>query len=101
MIRMDGELMGILAFGLAGMVWVLLPFLEGRREKRAEAHQGSRGVCALLHRGDDDLWLRGEIAGFGASVFLPLALCALRAASRAQTPTLAWTAIARSIRRCK
>ncbi len=26
----DGEVLGVLAFGLAGVIWVLLPFLEGR-----------------------------------------------------------------------
>jgi cytochrome b6 len=46
--RIDGELVGILAFGLAGAIWVLLPFLEGRREKRGTLIRGA-GVFALCY----------------------------------------------------
>jgi quinol-cytochrome oxidoreductase complex cytochrome b subunit len=47
--RIDGELIGILAFGLAGAIWVLLPFLEGRREKRGGALIRGAGVFALCY----------------------------------------------------
>jgi cytochrome b6 len=47
--RIDGELLGILAFGLAGAVWVLLPFLEGQREKRGGTLIRGAGVFALCY----------------------------------------------------
>ena len=47
--RIDGELVGILTFGLAGAVWVLLPFLEGKREKRAGTLIRGAGVFALCY----------------------------------------------------
>jgi cytochrome b6 len=47
--RIDGELIGILAFGLAGAIWVLLPFLEGRREKRGGTLIRGAGVFALCY----------------------------------------------------
>jgi cytochrome b6 len=45
----DGELVGILTFGLAGAVWVLLPFLEGNREKRGGTLVRGAGVFALCY----------------------------------------------------
>jgi quinol-cytochrome oxidoreductase complex cytochrome b subunit len=47
--RIDGELVGILTFGLAGAVWVLLPFLEGNREKRGGTLIRGAGVFALCY----------------------------------------------------
>ena len=47
--RIDGELIGILAFGLAGAIWVLLPFLEGRRAKRGGTLIRGAGVFALCY----------------------------------------------------
>lgn len=47
--HIDGELIGILAFGLAGAVWVLLPFLEGNREKRSGTLIRGAGVFALCY----------------------------------------------------
>jgi cytochrome b6 len=47
--RIDGELIGILAFGLAGVIWVLLPFLEGRHEKRGGTLIRGAGVFALCY----------------------------------------------------
>jgi cytochrome b6 len=47
--RIDGELLGILAFGLAGAVWVLLPFLGGQREKRGGILIKGAGVFALCY----------------------------------------------------
>jgi hypothetical protein len=47
--RIDGELIGILAFGLAGAIWVLLPFLEGRQEKRGGTLVREAGVFALCY----------------------------------------------------
>jgi cytochrome b6 len=38
---MDGEVLGVLSFGLTGMLWLLLPFLEPKRES------GHRPVTAL------------------------------------------------------
>jgi cytochrome b6 len=47
--RVDGEVLGILVFGLAGAVWVLLPFLEGKREKRGPRMLLGAGVFALCY----------------------------------------------------
>jgi quinol-cytochrome oxidoreductase complex cytochrome b subunit len=47
--RVDGEVLGILVFGLAGAVWALLPFLEGRREKRGSTMIRGAGVFALCY----------------------------------------------------
>jgi cytochrome b6 len=30
----DGEVLGVLAFGVAGAVWLLLPFIDGERGKK-------------------------------------------------------------------
>ncbi|HKV26308.1 MAG TPA: cytochrome bc complex cytochrome b subunit [Candidatus Acidoferrum sp.] len=47
--HIDGELIGISAFGLAGLLWVLLPFFEGQREKwRATMVRGA-GVFAVCY----------------------------------------------------
>ena len=47
--HIDGELLGIGAFGLAGLIWILLPFLEGRREKRGGMLVRGAGVFALCY----------------------------------------------------
>jgi quinol-cytochrome oxidoreductase complex cytochrome b subunit len=47
--RIDGELLGILAFGLAGLIWMLLPFLEGRWERRGGMLIRGAGVFALSY----------------------------------------------------
>jgi cytochrome b6 len=48
-LHIDGELLGIGAFGLAGAIWVLLPFLEGRREKRGGTLIRGAGIFALCY----------------------------------------------------
>jgi cytochrome b6 len=45
----DGELVGILGFGLVGLVWVLLPFLGGDRYGRRQAFIRGLGVFALAY----------------------------------------------------
>jgi len=47
--HIDGELLGIGAFGLAGLIWILLPFLEGRQEKRGGMLVRGAGVFALCY----------------------------------------------------
>jgi cytochrome b6 len=47
--RVDGELLGILVFGLAGAIWVLLPFFDGKREKRGSRMILGAGVFALCY----------------------------------------------------
>jgi quinol-cytochrome oxidoreductase complex cytochrome b subunit len=47
--RVDGEVLGILVFGLAGALWLLLPFFEGRREKRGPRMLLGAGVFALCY----------------------------------------------------
>jgi quinol-cytochrome oxidoreductase complex cytochrome b subunit len=48
-LHIDGELLGIGAFGLAGAIWVLLPFLEGRREKRGGMLIRGAGLFAVCY----------------------------------------------------
>ena len=48
-LHIDGELLGIGAFGVAGAIWVLLPFLEGQREKRGGRLIRGAGVFALCY----------------------------------------------------
>ena len=45
----DGELLGILGFGFAGLVWVLLPFLGGDRYGRRQVFIRGLGVFALAY----------------------------------------------------
>jgi cytochrome b6 len=45
----DGELLGILAFGAAGVIWLLLPFWERRAGGRAHALVTGAGVFALAY----------------------------------------------------
>ena len=45
----DGELLGILGFGFAGLVWVLLPFLGGDRYSRRHVFIRGLGVFALAY----------------------------------------------------
>jgi cytochrome b6 len=42
----DGELIGIAAFGVAGLIWILLPFIEGGKRERSPLITGI-GVFAL------------------------------------------------------
>jgi cytochrome b6 len=45
----DGEVFGILLFGVAGALWVLLPFFEGRREQRGRKMVLGAGAFALAY----------------------------------------------------
>jgi quinol-cytochrome oxidoreductase complex cytochrome b subunit len=45
----DGELLGIFAFGAAGVIWLLLPFWERRAGGRAHALVTGAGVFALAY----------------------------------------------------
>ena len=45
---LDGEMLGILAFGVAGVVWFLLPFLD-RGEGRAPRWIAGAGVFAVVY----------------------------------------------------
>ncbi len=45
----DGEVVGVLAFGLAGMVWLLLPFLDRNGSQRVRAFITGLGVFALAY----------------------------------------------------
>jgi cytochrome b6 len=47
----DGELLGVLGFGLAGAVWVFLPFLEQPRWQWARVFIIGLGVFALAYMG--------------------------------------------------
>jgi quinol-cytochrome oxidoreductase complex cytochrome b subunit len=47
--RIDGEVLGILLFGVAAVVWLLLPFLEGLREHRGRKLVLGAGVFALAY----------------------------------------------------
>jgi cytochrome b6 len=46
---LDGEVLGVLAFGLAGAVWILLPFLAGDRYGRRQVFIRGVGVFALAY----------------------------------------------------
>jgi hypothetical protein len=45
----DGDLLGVLGFGLAGVVWVLLPFVEGCKWRLARVFVTGFGVFALAY----------------------------------------------------
>ena len=45
----DGEVLGILLFGIAGLLWLLLPFLESFREQRGRKMILGAGVFALAY----------------------------------------------------
>jgi cytochrome b6 len=45
----DGEVFGILLFGVAGALWVLLPFFEGRRGQRGRKMVLGAGAFALAY----------------------------------------------------
>lgn len=45
----DGELLGILAFGLIGLVWLLVPFLENDRAARSKQWITGLSVFALAY----------------------------------------------------
>jgi cytochrome b6 len=45
----DGELLGILGFGVVGLIWVLLPFLGGDRYSRRQVFIRGLGVFALAY----------------------------------------------------
>ena len=45
----DGELLGVLGFGVAGAVWVLLPFLERRNSNLGRVFVTGLGVFALAY----------------------------------------------------
>jgi cytochrome b6 len=47
--RVDGEVVGILVFGLAGAIWLLLPFFEGKREQRGRRMILGAGVFAICY----------------------------------------------------
>jgi quinol-cytochrome oxidoreductase complex cytochrome b subunit len=46
---MDGEVLGVLAFSAAGLVWVLLPFLERRQWHMARAFITGLAVLAVAY----------------------------------------------------
>ena len=47
--RLDGELIGILVFGAAGVIWTLLPFLESDRKGRRQHWILGAGIFALAY----------------------------------------------------
>jgi len=47
--RLDGELVGILAFGAAGAIWSLIPFLEGGGKGRAQRWIFGAGIFAVAY----------------------------------------------------
>ena len=47
--RIDGEVLGILVFGVAAVLWLLLPFLESFREQRGRKMILSAGVFAVAY----------------------------------------------------
>jgi quinol-cytochrome oxidoreductase complex cytochrome b subunit len=46
---LDGEVFGILLFGVAGLLWLLLPFFEGAREQRGRKLILGAGIFALAY----------------------------------------------------
>ena len=47
--RLDGEVLGILVFGAAGLIWTLLPFLEGEGKGRRQRWILGAGVFAVAY----------------------------------------------------
>lgn len=48
---LDGELLGVLAFGAAGLLFLLLPFFAGNRRERVQRWVTGAGVFALVYIG--------------------------------------------------
>jgi len=46
---LDGEVLGILAFGMAGLLWILLPFFEGDQPTRTKRWITGLAVFALAY----------------------------------------------------
>lgn len=47
--KLDGEVAGVLVFGAAGLMWVLLPFIDGKRFGRGRRLVLGAGVFALAY----------------------------------------------------
>ncbi|MGA8311683.1 MAG: hypothetical protein WB755_16740, partial [Terriglobales bacterium] len=47
--RLDGEVIGILVFGAAGVIWTLLPFLERNGKGRSQRWILGAGIFALAY----------------------------------------------------
>jgi len=45
----DGEVLGVLAFGLAGLIWLLLPLLESRQPSRPKQWISAFALVALVY----------------------------------------------------
>jgi quinol-cytochrome oxidoreductase complex cytochrome b subunit len=45
----DGEVLGVLVFGLIGLVWLLLPFLEGAHSSRPKRWITGLAIFALAY----------------------------------------------------
>jgi quinol-cytochrome oxidoreductase complex cytochrome b subunit len=47
--RLDGEVIGILLFGVAGVIWTLLPFLERHGTGRSQRWILGAGIFAVAY----------------------------------------------------
>jgi quinol-cytochrome oxidoreductase complex cytochrome b subunit len=47
--RLDGEVLGVLIFGVAGLIWLLLPFLERDGRGRSQRWILGAGIFALAY----------------------------------------------------
>jgi hypothetical protein len=45
----DGEILGVLAFGLVGLLWILLPFFESDQPSRTKRWITGLSVFALTY----------------------------------------------------
>ena len=45
----EGEFLGVLAFGAAGLLWLLLPFFAGNRRERTQRWITGAGIFALAY----------------------------------------------------
>ena len=63
----DGEVLGILGCGLAGLFWLLLPFFESDKPARTKAWiTGLGNLCSCLRDRYECLWLPCEISSGGS-----------------------------------
>ena len=86
----DGEVLGVLAFGLVGLLWLLLPFFESDQPSHMKRWiTGLASLCSCVRGRYECLWLSCEISSDRsaqpAMSGWPASSCSQRALSYGQT----------------
>ena len=91
----DGEVLGVLAFGLVGLLWLLLPFFESDQPSRTKAvDHWACSLCSCVRGRYECLWPSCEISSDRsaqpAMSGWPAASCSQRAWVMGKPRTPAW-----------